>query len=81
MSIFDDEPLPAGTRFWENEILDFDRDSKKYLVRRSDGQELWQSQKNVEGRHGDYLLSGVEVRTSKPGNAYNTRYFRRNPDK
>ena len=80
MSIFDDTPLPDGTQFWESTIIRFDAAEGKYLVANIYG-EKWLSRKNVEDRHADWLTKGVQIRTQKPGNAYNTRFYRRNPDK
>jgi len=79
MSIFDDIPLPAGTTFYENTILKFCPDSNRYLVQ-SSSDEKWMSRKSVEDRHADFLTRGVSTRYQSPGNAYNTRFFRRNPD-
>lgn len=80
MSIFDNEPLPDGTEFWESRIIRFDADQGKYLVASIYG-EKWLSRKNVEDRHADWLLRGVSTRYQAPGNGYNTRFYRRNPDK
>ena len=80
MSIFDDIPLPEGTVFYENTVLKFDADSNRYLVQNAYG-ERWMTRKGVEDRHADFLIKGVATREAKPGNGYNTRFFRRNPDK
>jgi hypothetical protein len=80
MSIFDNTPLPEGTEFYENKILKFCPDTNRYLVQNDRG-ERWMSRDGVEDRHADFLCRGVSTRYQSPGNAYNTRFFRRNPDK
>jgi len=80
MSIFDDTPLPNETTFYENTILQFCPDSNRYLVQTYRG-ERWMGRKTVEDRHADFLVRGVATRHASPGNSYNTRFFRRNPDK
>ena len=80
MSIFDDIPLPIGTTWSTYEVSGWDEAAQKYEIRetRFKGEVVtyWRSRANIEARHAESLLSGVEVREAKPGNSYNTRYFR-----
>lgn len=80
MSIFDDTPLPKGTDFYENTIIKFDPKTNRYLVNTYRG-EKWMGRESVEDRHADFVARGVSTRYQSPGNAYNTRFYRRNPDK
>lgn len=87
MSIFDDTPLEVGTSFWSYKIMDYNPDTQKYFVRNMAedpkgirGMDRWLSREKVEGWHGDSLLEGVETRQAKPGNSYNTRFFRNKTD-
>ena len=77
MSILDNIPLEVGTRYYNNKILDWNPETQKYLVKfphRDDPR--WLSRERVEAAHADSLLNGVEFREAKPGNSYNTRFFR-----
>lgn len=77
MSLFDDIPLEVGTKYYEKTIVDWNPETQKYLVvspYQKDG--IWLSRSAVESTHANSLLSGVEFREAKPGNSYNTRYFR-----
>jgi hypothetical protein len=77
MSIFDDIPLEVGTEYYGNTILDWNPEDQKYLVaRHSNPEGRWLSRQNVETYHANSLMEGVEVREAKPGNGYNTRFFR-----
>jgi hypothetical protein len=81
MSIFDDIPLEIGTRYYDKVITDWNPENQKYLISSpSYKDERWLSREKVESAHGSSLLEGVEVRTAKPGNSYNTRFFRSNPN-
>jgi hypothetical protein len=77
MSIFDDTPLEIGTVYYDKKIVGFNADEQKYLVS-SVGfkRDLWLSRAKVESDHGSSLMEGVEFREAKPGNSYNTRFFR-----
>jgi len=80
MSIFDDIPLPVGTIWSTYEVTGWDEDAQKYEIQetRFKGETItyWRSRASIEARHAESLLIGVEVREAKPGNSYNTRYFR-----
>jgi hypothetical protein len=80
MSIFDDIPLPIGTKWNHYEIVGWDSENQKYEIletRMHKGDETyWRSRQNIETRYAETLLKGVESRESKPGNSYNTRFFR-----
>jgi len=80
MSLFDDIPLPVGTTYFEWEIIDWNPESQKYLVKytgRFGHQDPeWVRRKQVEQAHSAFVMQGVEFREAKPGNSYNTRYFR-----
>ena len=75
MSIFDDIPLPVGTKFRSNEIVAFNADDQKYLVRTPYG-DSWESRTSVEAKHADSLTWGVATRYQSPGNGYNSRFMR-----
>ena len=77
MSIFDDTPLEIGTVYYGKEIKDYNAQEQKYLVS-SIGfkKDLWLSRAKVESDYGSSLLDGVEFREAKPGNSYNTRFYR-----
>lgn len=75
--IFDDNTLDVGTKYYSNEILDWSPELQRYLVSSPlFGQPKWMSKESVEEAHANYLMQGVEVREAKPGNGYNTRFFR-----
>lgn len=76
MGLFDDTPLEIGTQYWGKTIKGWDAEAQKYLVALDENKELWLSREKVDRDHGSSLLEGVEFRESKPGNSYNTRYFR-----
>lgn len=80
MSIFDDIPLPVGTEYYEKTIIDWDAENQKYLVeqfvRLAEKESKWLPRALVERHHSAFCCEGVETRESKPGNSYNTRYFR-----
>jgi hypothetical protein len=80
MSIFDDIPLPIGTTWSTYKIIGWNAREQKYQIQetRFKGELItyWRSRANIEARHAESLLTGVEVREAKPGNSYNTRYFR-----
>ena len=79
MSIFDNNPLEIGTKYYEKTIIGWDSESQKYLVSSPCfKKDLWLSREKVERDHGSSLLEGVEFREAKPGNSYNTRFFRSN---
>jgi hypothetical protein len=85
MSIFDHEPLPIGTEYWGKVIIGIDEEARKYLVEYPYSKEglpcrKWLSFDLVERHHGQFLSEGVERRESKPGNSYNTHYFRNKVD-
>jgi len=80
MSIFDDVPLPIGTTYFEREIIDWNPENQTYLVKYVGQFENlkpeWIRRKNVEASHSAFVVKGVEFREAKPGNSYNTRYYR-----
>ena len=81
MSIFDDIPLPIGTTYFHKKIEDWNPETQQYLVSSSspiDGKHFpkWLSRALVERHHGESLMQGVETREAKPGNSYNTRFYR-----
>ena len=76
MSIFDDTPLDIGTQYYNKTIIGWDAEAQKYLIACEGKKDLWLSREKVESDHGSSLLEGVEFREAKPGNSYNTRYFR-----
>jgi hypothetical protein len=81
MSIFDDTPLEIGTQYYDKKIIGWDAETQKYLVSSPHyKKDLWLSREKVERDHGSSLLEGVEFREAKPGNGYNTRYFRTRTD-
>jgi hypothetical protein len=77
MSIFDDTPLEIGTQYYDRKIIGWDAEAQKYFVSSPHfKKDIWLSREKVERDHGSSLLEGVEFREAKPGNSYNTRYFR-----
>jgi hypothetical protein len=77
MSILDDTPLDIGTQYYDKTIIGWNADDQKYLVSSpSYKKDLWLSRAKVESDHGGSLMEGVEFREAKPGNSYNTRFFR-----
>jgi hypothetical protein len=77
MSLFDDTPLEIGTQYYDKKIVGWDAEAQKYLVSSPHfKKDLWLSREKVERDLGSSLLEGVEFREAKPGNSYNTRYFR-----
>jgi hypothetical protein len=77
MSILDDTPLDIGTQYYDKTIIGWNADDQKYLVSSpSYKKDLWLSRAKVESDHGSSLMEGVEFREAKPGNSYNTRFFR-----
>jgi len=81
MSLFDDTPLEIGTQYYDRKIIGWDVETQKYLVSSPHyKKDLWLSREKVERDHGSSLLEGVEFREAKPGNSYNTRYFRTRTD-
>lgn len=77
MSILDDTPLEIGTTYYDKEIIGWDAETQKYLVASpSHKKDLWLSREKVESAHASSLMVGVEFREAKPGNSYNTRYYR-----
>ena len=80
MSLFDDIPLPVGTTYYDKTIEDFNPEEQKYFVSCTGTAKKhfprWQSRELVEGQHGQSLMCGVETREAKPGNSYNTRFYR-----
>lgn len=77
MSIYDDIPLPVGTTWNSYEIIGWNSDEQKYEIRETGLTETyWRSRANIEARYAETLMKGVEVREAKPGNSYNTRYYR-----
>jgi hypothetical protein len=79
MSIFDDTPLEIGTTYYDKTIIAWSAELQKYLISCPHfKKDLWLSREKVERDHGSSLLDGVEFREAKPGNGYNTRFFRSN---
>lgn len=81
MSIFDDIPLEIGTTYFDKVIIGWNPAEQKYQVDCTSKEKQkyfpqWLSRGLVERHHGQSLMDGVETRQSKPGNSYNTRYFR-----
>lgn len=81
MSLLDDIPLEIGTRYYDKVIIGWNPEAQKYLISSpSFKDDRWLSRESVESAHGSSLLKGVEFRMAKPGNSYNTRFFRSNPN-
>lgn len=80
MSIYDDIPLPIGTTWNSYEIIGWSPEEQKYQIRetlfKGEIKTYWRSRDNIETRYAETLLKGVEVREAKPGNSYNTRFYR-----
>jgi hypothetical protein len=85
MSIFDDIALPIGTEYYNKKIVGWDVENQKYLIEypaytERPPEQKWMPRKVVERHHASFVMQGVETRESKPGNGYNTRYYRSKTD-
>lgn len=77
MGLFDDTPLEIGTTYYGKKIIGWNPEERKYLVSSDQfKKDLWLSREKVESEHGNSLMHDVEFREAKPGNSYNTRYYR-----
>ena len=77
MSIYDDIPLPVGTEYGWNRILQWDSTAQKYLVRNRIDQDKWLPRTAVEQQHADFLCEGLNLTTHYPASPHSTRFFRR----
>ena len=80
MSILDDTPLENGTTYYENEVLDFDPEKQRYLIRcirYGDLTGRWLPLASFEKSHADFLCTGLNLTTVHRGTADNTRFYRR----